>query len=170
MPSGRVKFFNTDRAYGFIAPDDGSSDVFVYVHDVEAADMKILVAGQLVDTRSASREMAAQRPSSLACLTPRMPHSRRQLLAKAAIAALRGGISLSFQLDLAFDLVRQADAAERNRARGGNFSLPLSLPSAKAWRTAFSISRCALTPSILRNLRMLPLKMSSFMIASFADP
>src|SRR5262249_693139 len=127
MPSGRVKFFNTDRAYGFIAPDDGSSDVFVYVHDVEAAHMKILVAGQLVDTRSASREMAAQRPSSLACLTPRMPHSRRQLLAKAAIAALRGGISLSFQLDLAFDLVRQADAAERNRARGREFLVALEL-------------------------------------------
>ena len=48
MPSGRVKFFNTDRGYGFIAPDGGGSDVFVHVHDVEAAGMKILIAGQLV--------------------------------------------------------------------------------------------------------------------------
>ena len=48
MPSGRVKFFNTDRGYGFIAPDGGGSDVFVDVHDIEAAGMKILVAGQLV--------------------------------------------------------------------------------------------------------------------------
>ena len=48
MPSGRVKFFNTDRGYGFIAPDGGGSDVFVHVHDVEAAGMKILVPGQLV--------------------------------------------------------------------------------------------------------------------------
>jgi len=48
MPSGRVKFFNIDRGYGFIAPDGGGSDVFVHVHDVEAAGMKTLVAGQLV--------------------------------------------------------------------------------------------------------------------------
>jgi cold shock protein len=48
MPRGRVKFFNTDRGYGFIAPDGGGSDVFVHVHDVEAAGMKVLEAGQLV--------------------------------------------------------------------------------------------------------------------------
>jgi len=46
MPNGRVKFFNTDRGYGFIAP--GGSEVFVHVHDVEAAGMKILVAGQSI--------------------------------------------------------------------------------------------------------------------------
>jgi cold shock protein len=48
MPNGRVKFFNTDRGYGFIAPDGGGSDVFVHAHDVEAAGMKILVAGQSI--------------------------------------------------------------------------------------------------------------------------
>jgi cold shock protein len=48
MPSGRIKFYNTDRGYGFIAPDGGGSDIFVHVHDIEAAGMKILVAGQLV--------------------------------------------------------------------------------------------------------------------------
>ena len=48
MPSGRVKFFNTDRGFGFILLDDGGPDVFVHVHDVEAAGMKILVADQLV--------------------------------------------------------------------------------------------------------------------------
>src|SRR5262249_37777332 len=53
-------------------------------------------------------------------------------------------------------------------AVAANFSLPFSFPCAKAWRTAFSISRWALTPNILRNLRMLALKISSFMIASFA--
>jgi cold shock protein len=48
MPTGRVKFFNTDRGFGFILPDDGGPDVFVHVHDVEAAGMKTLVADQLV--------------------------------------------------------------------------------------------------------------------------
>jgi len=48
MPSGRAKFFNTDRGFGFIAPEGGGPDVFVHVHDVETAGMKTLVAGQLV--------------------------------------------------------------------------------------------------------------------------
>ena len=46
MPRGRVKFFNTDRGYGFIAPDDGGSDVFVHIHEVEAADARL--AGDLL--------------------------------------------------------------------------------------------------------------------------
>ena len=48
MPTGRVKFFNTDRGFGFVLPDDGGPDIFVHIHDVETAGMKTLVAGQLV--------------------------------------------------------------------------------------------------------------------------
>ena len=48
MPSGRVKFFNTDRGFGFILPDGGGPDVFVHVHEVETAGMNTLVAGQLL--------------------------------------------------------------------------------------------------------------------------
>ena len=44
----RLLRFNTDRGFGFILPDDGGPDVFVHTHDVEAAGMKTLVAGQLV--------------------------------------------------------------------------------------------------------------------------
>ena len=53
MPSGWVKFFNTDRGFGFIAPDGGGSDVFVHVHDVEAAGMETLVKGQLLTYNTA---------------------------------------------------------------------------------------------------------------------
>ena len=53
MPSGRVKFFNPDRGFGFIAPDGGGSDVFVHVHDVEAAGMETLVKGQLLTYNTA---------------------------------------------------------------------------------------------------------------------
>jgi CspA family cold shock protein len=48
MPSGRVKFFNTDRGFGFIVPDNGGPDVFVHVHEVENAGMKTLVVGQVL--------------------------------------------------------------------------------------------------------------------------
>ena len=53
MPSGRIRFFNTDRGYGFIAPDGGGSDVFVHVHDIEAAGMETLVKGQLLTYNTA---------------------------------------------------------------------------------------------------------------------
>jgi len=48
MPTGRVKFFNTDRGFGFILPDEGGPDVFVHVHDLEAVGIKTLVAGQVL--------------------------------------------------------------------------------------------------------------------------
>ena len=53
MPSGRNKFFNPDRGFGFIAPDGGGSDVFVHVHDIEAAGMETLVKGQLLTYNTA---------------------------------------------------------------------------------------------------------------------
>ena len=43
---GTVKFFNTDKGYGFIQPDDGSSDSFVHLSAVQAAGMQTLDKNQ----------------------------------------------------------------------------------------------------------------------------
>ena len=48
MPVGTVKFFNTQKGYGFIRPDDGSKDVFVHITAVERAGLRSLVEGQKV--------------------------------------------------------------------------------------------------------------------------
>ena len=48
MATGTVKFFNTQKGYGFISPSDGSRDVFVHISAVERAGLRTLVEGQKV--------------------------------------------------------------------------------------------------------------------------
>ncbi|MBL3563654.1 cold-shock protein, partial [Rhodovulum sulfidophilum] len=48
MPTGTVKWFNTTKGYGFIAPDDGGKDVFVHISAVERAGMTGLSDNQKV--------------------------------------------------------------------------------------------------------------------------
>jgi CspA family cold shock protein len=48
MTTGTVKFFNTQRGYGFIEPDDGSKDAFVHISAVERAGLTSLNEGQKV--------------------------------------------------------------------------------------------------------------------------
>ncbi|WP_442680480.1 cold-shock protein [Sphingomonas sp. ASY06-1R] len=46
MPVGTVKFFNNDKGFGFIAPDDGGKDSFVHISAVERAGMATLDQNQ----------------------------------------------------------------------------------------------------------------------------
>jgi cold shock protein len=48
MSAGTVKWFNTQKGYGFIRPDDGSNDVFVHISAVEQAGLRGLNEGQKV--------------------------------------------------------------------------------------------------------------------------
>jgi CspA family cold shock protein len=48
MATGTVKFFNTQKGFGFIQPDDGSKDVFVHISAVQNAGMDTLNEGQKV--------------------------------------------------------------------------------------------------------------------------
>ena len=49
MPTnGTVKFFNTAKGYGFIAPQDGTKDVFVHISAVEQAGLNTLAENQQV--------------------------------------------------------------------------------------------------------------------------
>jgi len=48
MAIGTVKFFNSQKGFGFISPDGGAKDVFVHATAVEAAGMRILSEGQRV--------------------------------------------------------------------------------------------------------------------------
>ncbi|MEO0074181.1 MAG: cold shock domain-containing protein [candidate division WOR-3 bacterium] len=50
MPvSGRVKWFDAKKGYGFIEPDDGTGDVFVHYGDVVGSSAQSLVSGDRVD-------------------------------------------------------------------------------------------------------------------------
>ncbi|HEY2069805.1 MAG TPA: cold-shock protein [Rhizomicrobium sp.] len=48
MATGTVKFFNTAKGFGFIAPEGGGKDVFVHASALEASGMRTLNEGQRV--------------------------------------------------------------------------------------------------------------------------
>jgi len=62
MARGTVKWFNLIKGFGFIAPDDGSADVFVHVSAVEVGGYQVLEEGQRVEyeiVREKGRHSAA---------------------------------------------------------------------------------------------------------------
>jgi len=48
LATGKVKWFNTTKGYGFIAPDNGGKDVFVHISAVERAGLRGLAENQAV--------------------------------------------------------------------------------------------------------------------------
>jgi CspA family cold shock protein len=63
MPVGTVKWFSGQKGYGFIAPEDGSSDAFVHISALHEAGLSGLDEGQKVEyelARGRNGKMAAQ--------------------------------------------------------------------------------------------------------------
>jgi CspA family cold shock protein len=61
MATGTVKWFNTQKGFGFIQPDDGGKDVFVHISAVQRAGLQTLNEGQKV-----SFEIATERGKAAA--------------------------------------------------------------------------------------------------------
>jgi cold shock protein len=49
MAKGKVKWFNTQKGFGFIVPDDGGKDVFVHISAVERSGLRGLNENQVVE-------------------------------------------------------------------------------------------------------------------------
>ena len=69
MATGTVKWFNEQKGYGFITPDEGGKDVFVHISAVERSGMRSLVEGQKVShevqaNRRTGKESAANLKSA----------------------------------------------------------------------------------------------------------
>lgn len=68
MPTGTVKWFNTTKGYGFIAPDDGGKDIFVHITAVQRAGLDSLADDQKVQYELREGRDGRQSASDLALL------------------------------------------------------------------------------------------------------
>ena len=60
MPTGTVKWFNASKGYGFLTPEDGSSDVFVHFSAIEGSGYRELAEGQKVEFESEQGQKGPQ--------------------------------------------------------------------------------------------------------------
>ena len=56
MPTGTVKWFNSNKGYGFIQPQGAGKDVFVHITAVERAGLSNLGEGQVIDFEEVSNK------------------------------------------------------------------------------------------------------------------
>jgi CspA family cold shock protein len=77
MKTGTVKWFNAQKGYGFIQPDDGGARIFVHIRDVEQAGMRVLREGQRINFESVpDKREGWERASSLTALDPESSPTR----------------------------------------------------------------------------------------------
>ena len=69
MPQGTVKWFNSDKGYGFIAPDDGTADVFVHHSTIQIDGFRTLTENQRVEYTAGRGPRACRRRKSARCRT-----------------------------------------------------------------------------------------------------
>ena len=48
MPSGKVKWFNAKKGYGFIEPDDGTKDAFLHISALQASNISSIDEGDII--------------------------------------------------------------------------------------------------------------------------
>jgi len=60
MQNGTVKFFNADKGYGFIQPEDGTKDAFVHISALERCGISTLTEGQTVKFDTAVDERSGK--------------------------------------------------------------------------------------------------------------
>jgi cold shock protein len=65
MPQGTVKWFNDEKGFGFIAPEDGSEDVFVHHSGIAGSGFKSLQEGEKVTYEVAQGRRVCRRQMSL---------------------------------------------------------------------------------------------------------
>ena len=75
MAQGTVKWFNPDKGFGFIAPDDGSADVFVHFSAIEATGYRTLEENQKVEYNVTQGPKAAGRAGPDRLTVVRLPAS-----------------------------------------------------------------------------------------------
>jgi CspA family cold shock protein len=63
MAEGTVKWFNADKGFGFLAPDDGGEDVFVHFSAIDGAGFRELAEGQRVQFQSEQGQKGLQAKS-----------------------------------------------------------------------------------------------------------
>ena len=60
MPQGTVKWFNGDKGFGFIEPDDGGKDVFVHFSAIQGSGYRSLEEGQRVSFETSQGQKGPQ--------------------------------------------------------------------------------------------------------------